>query len=393
MQAQTASPSTVLVLVNDAYLPETGTNGVGASVYVGEHYAEMRNIPSGNVLHLDIPYAGYQSDGQWHGMQYDANQFLSYADYLLYIQTPVQQFLSENPQILYIVTTYGVPSMLADTVWRASIDSLLVAMYSGITPVNWPSLANPYQDPSAAGNAPHFADWANPEGYRMCLVTRLDGPSAVIAASLVDKAIQAEETLMKPAGMAYFDWQNLPASNIGYYPTDQTILNDYNEAVSMGIPATLNNQVITGTTIQSAPNSSWVWGWYQVIITDAYSSPISGSIASQATSYTCNSIRDGGAVGTDTNWCAYFLNTGVAATWGATGEPYTQGIASGNSLFGHFWRGYNFAEAAYLANPYNNWMMTFIGDPLYAPPAFAGSTRRACGGFFPKTRKAYSPCR
>ena len=25
----------------------------------------------------------------------------------------------------------------------------------------------------------------------------------------------------------------------------------------------------------------------------------------------------------------------------------------------------------YLANPYNNWMMTFIGDPLYAPHAFA----------------------
>ncbi|MGC2659400.1 MAG: TIGR03790 family protein, partial [Bryobacteraceae bacterium] len=287
LQAQSASPSTVLVLVNDAYLPETGTNGVGASVYVGEHYAEMRNIPSGNVLHLDIPYAGYQSDGQWHGMQYDANQFLSYADYLLYIQTPVQQFLSENPQILYIVTTYGVPSMLADTVWRLSIDSLLVAMYSGTTPVNSPSLANPYQDPSADGNAPHFADWANPGGYRMCLVTRLDGPSAVIAASLVDKAIQAEETLTKPAGMAYFDWQNLPASNIGYYPTDQTILNDYNEAVSLGIPATLNNQAITGTTIQSAPNSSWVWGWYQVIITDAYSSPVSGSIASQAPSYTC----------------------------------------------------------------------------------------------------------
>jgi hypothetical protein len=45
-------------------------------------------------------------------------------------------------------------------------------------------------------------------------------------------------------------------------------------------------------------------------------------------------------------------------------------------LFGHFWRGYNFAESAYLANPYNNWMMTFIGDPLYSPHAFAPSAHQ-----------------
>lgn len=71
----------------------------------------------------------------------------------------------------------------------------------------------------------------------------------------------------------------------------------------------------------------------------------------------------------------YFLRQGFTATWGATGEPYTWGYATGDSFFGHFWRGYNFAESAYLANSFNNWMMTFIGDPLYSPKAFgvAGS--------------------
>lgn len=368
--AQTPNdPGSVLVVVNDAYSSEAGTNGIPASVYVGQHYAAVRNIPASNILHLHIPYAGWQADGKWHGMEYDANQFISYADYLLYIQTPIKQYLATHPQILYIVTTYGVPVMLADTVWRASVDSLLAAMYSGVAPTPNAPILNPYQDPTASGSPAHFADWSNPGGYRMCLVTRLDGPSAVIAAALADKAVQAESTINYNAGMAYFDFIGDPPSAGAYYTLDQTMSNAYHIAVDMGIPADLNTQVLTGHPIKSGPNASWVWGWYVTSLTNAYPNPVPGAIASQATSYTCNSVRDGGNPG-DSNWCVYFLKQGFTATWGATGEPFTGGYATGDSFFSHFWRGYNFAEAAYLSNPYNNWMMTFIGDPLYSPRAF-----------------------
>lgn len=370
MAQTTNDPSTVLVVVNDAYSSEAGTNGNPASVYVGEHYAVMRNIPASNILHLNIPYAGYQADGQWHGMEYDANQFISYGDYLRYIQAPIQSYLAENPRILYIVTTYGVPVMLADTVWRVSVDSLLAAMYSGVAPTPDTPMLNPYQDLTATGSPAHFADWTNPGGYRMCLVTRLDGPNAVVAAALVDKAIAAESAVNFSSGVAYFDYIGDPPSAGAYYKLDQTMTNAYHTAVDMGIPAVLNTQDSTGHPIKSGPNSSWVWGWYVTSLTDAYPSPVPGAIASQATSYACNSVRDGGDPG-DSNWCVYFLKHGFTATWGATGEPYAWGAATGDSFFGHFWRGYNFAEAAYLANPYNNWMMTFIGDPLYSPHAFA----------------------
>lgn len=368
-------PATVLIVVNDAYNSETGTNGKPASVYVGEHYAAMRNVPTCNILHLNIPYAGYQADGQWHGMEYDGNQFISYADYLQYIQAPIQQFLANNPQIIYIVTTYGVPVMLADTVFRVSVDSLLAAMYSGVPPNSSTPLLNPYQDPSATGSPVHFAEWGNSAGYRMCLVTRLDGPSAVIAASLVDRAIQAEGTVNYNSGMAYFDYiGDLPSAG-PYYTLDQTMTNAYHTAIDMGIPAVLNTQDLSGHPIEYGPNASWVWGWYITSITNAYPTPVPGAIAAQATSYTCNSVRDGGNTG-DSNWCVYFLKQGFTATWGATGEPSTWGYATGDSFFGHFWRGYNFAESAYLANPYNNWMMTFIGDPLYSPAAFALGANR-----------------
>lgn len=257
--AQTANdPSTVLIVVNDAYKPEAGTNGTPASVYVGEHYAAVRNVPACNILHLNIPYAGYQADGQWHGMEYDANQFISYADYLEYIQTPIQKYLAANPQILYIVTTYGVPVMLADTVWRVSVDSLLAGMYSGVPPSPDAPVPNPYNDSSVTGTPAHFSDWKNPDGYRMCLVTRLDGPSAVIAASLVDKAVQAESSVNFDSGWGYFDYIGDPPSAGAYYAVDQTMLNAYHAAVDMGIPAVLNTQDNTGHPIESGPNASWV---------------------------------------------------------------------------------------------------------------------------------------
>jgi uncharacterized protein (TIGR03790 family) len=86
---------------------------------------------------------------------------------------------------------------------------------------------------------------------------------------------------------------------------------------------------------------------------------VPGAIGSQLTSYTANSIR------TVTQWCPYFLQQGITATWGAVSEPYAQGYAWGDSLFNHIWHGYNFAESSYIANPYLNWKMVFIGDPLY----------------------------
>lgn len=372
----TDDPSTVLILVNDAFAPETGTGTVGASDYVGQHYATMRNIPTSNIVHLNIPYSV---------MLYTDSQFINYADYVTYIQTPVQNYLTANNlanKILYIVPTYGVPVMLADPLpddvgnpgpytetWRVSVDSVLAAMNSGVTS-QWPS--NPYYDPVITDSPAHFKNWTNPGGWKMYVVCRLDGPSALIAAGLVDKAIQGEaQVTLQNYGTAYFDYIGFSPSNVDWY-FDNEVLQTYNEALTLGINSSLNNQFLTGDYIDTdqGPNASWVWGWYHPVV-DAYPTPMPGAIGAQLTSYTANYIRNGGIPGQDAYWCPYFLNAGFTATWGATGEPYASGYAEGNSLFGHFWRGYNFGESAYLANPFNNWMMVFIGDPLYAPPAFA----------------------
>src|SRR5262245_41148609 len=52
----------VLILVNDSVPPEAGTGRKGASLFVGEHYADRRGIPRSNILHLTIPLACCDND-------------------------------------------------------------------------------------------------------------------------------------------------------------------------------------------------------------------------------------------------------------------------------------------------------------------------------------------
>ena len=254
--ASSTDPSTVLVLVNDAWPAETGTSGVGASVYVGQHYTQARNIPSANVLHLNIPLST---------LHYATNEFISYPDFLTYIQNPIKSYLNTSglkDQILYIVPTYGIPVMLdalgADPNSRISIDSVLAGMYS-----NSPAtlLTNPYFTSDPSSSPTHIGNWKNPQRWKMYLVTRLDGPTALIAAGLVDKAISAEATLKKTDGVGYFDWQHrLDSADPGthaVYTIDQSVLNAYNLSTAAGITSVLNDQTVSG--VMFSPASTYTY--------------------------------------------------------------------------------------------------------------------------------------
>ena len=67
------------------------------------------------------------------------------------------------------------------------------------------------------------------------------------------------------------------------------------------------------------------------------------------------------------------------------------GYALADVLFAAMFAGRNFAEAAYQATPQLNWMMIFIGDPLYAPEMF--QRPRSQGPPTPARRRSRSPRR
>jgi uncharacterized protein (TIGR03790 family) len=359
-----ADPSTVLILVNDLVPPESGTNGIGASIYVGQYYAARRGIPAANILHLNVPLGCCANDPHdWDSWN------IPWSNFETYIRAPLRNFLESGGLkygIKYIVPTYGVAVRVTTPNHPAglqpdflSIDSFLAALYSG---TDAQFQRNPYAVSVPSYSKPHFADWQNPQRWPMYLVSRLDGPSAAIAAGLVDKAILAESTLSRSDGIGYFDYQN--SSN--YPVTDGTMYNAYQLALQHGMRAVLNDQSVTGAMIHDAPQALWAWGWYSGPFDwDGYQF-VNGAVGAQLTSYTANVIRYQGQ-GT---WVARWLQAGVTATWGTTGEPYTSGYANGDNLLDHFWNGYNFGESSYLAAPVLNWMMVFVGDPLYAPRIF-----------------------
>jgi uncharacterized protein (TIGR03790 family) len=355
---------TVLILVNKAVPKAAGTGGKGASVWVGESYARRRGVPFTQILHLDIPLGCCDDNPlEW------ASWNIDWATFDSTIRRPVKKFLASKGltnKIHYIVTTYGIPLRTWDPAHKTeglSVDSFLASINSGLDNI---PLRNPYMTPLNR-EAAHFRDWQGPAGGKMYLVTRLDGPTPQIAAGLVDKAIHAEANLKPTDGIGYFDWRHLTDPNDRYSATDQTMLNAYNMAQSLGFKSVLNdNHNDVAKMIHSAPRALWAWGWYSGTATWEGYEFVEGAVGAQFTSYTATSVRTM-MPGT---WVPLWLKAGITATWGATSEPYTFGYALGDNLLKRFWSGYNFAESAYLAAPVLNHMMVFLGDPLYAPRIF-----------------------
>jgi len=355
--------SRVLILVNPAVGKMEGTGNKGASVYVGEYYAEKRGIPASNILKLDIPRTNdpYGWDS-WH---------MLYENYEEFIRQPLLKKLRGYPpgeRIEYIVTTFGIPSHLARVPnvqaggW--SVDSFLAQVEA---PAPQFRMVNPYRSPLGQTQL-RFHDWQNPAGWPMYLVTRLDGPTPLIAAGLVDKAMEAEENLSPEDGVGYYDFRNVACCD-GYYQGDRTMMNAYELSRKQGFDSVLNDQRVTKKMFEHAPRTLWAWGWYSGPFTNDVYQFVTGAVGAQLTSYTAVGIR----VPRPGAWVELWLRRGITATWGATTEPQVSGYAMGDNLLMRFWSGYNFAESSYIACPWLGHAMVFLGDPLYAPKVFRKS--------------------
>jgi len=208
---QTPLTERVLVLVNDRMPKEAGTGNVGAGIFVGQHYAARRGIPAANVFHVKTT----------------TDENISGEDFKSQIEAPLRKLLDANEgamrgKILCIVPTYGVPVQIDR---KLSVDSVLSVMYAGHEDLK-PPLRNPYYGP-VGSRPPHFDEWSRQfqaaGGFKMFLVTRLDGPSATIAAGLVDKAMEAERSLTLDSGTAYFDYQGTRVPSDWQYAVDEEI--------------------------------------------------------------------------------------------------------------------------------------------------------------------------
>lgn len=398
------NPNRVLILVNDAMPAETGTGGIGASVYVGTHYAAARGIPVGNILHLTT----------------DTTQLTTIGHYQTQIETPLLAALNANSgllkhQILYIVPTYGIPYNVSSNGGggRIAADSIMAAMYDPTTFVyNTPSIsasAVPYNVAIPVNSGlPYTTLWTPPAvppqkfepfsdqreaagDWKMFVVSRLDGLSAVIAAALVDKAISAETNLKPNTGTAYWDWIGTKNSTEFQLYIDTRVRDGAVQTYNRGYTTYLHRQTtsdafvddpkptappVTNSSagpIPSAPNATFAFAWIYFVVQGQYTWG-TGAIGTGFISCSGDNLRNPNAENPGTadrwgcSWAGRLIEDGVTGTWGTVDEPARGTVnyyPSGIDVAHYFYGGYNFGDSFYLSSPSLRWTVFVVGDPLY----------------------------
>jgi uncharacterized protein (TIGR03790 family) len=199
------------------------------------------------------------------------------------------------------------------------------------------------------------------------MVSRLDGPSAALAKSLVDQAVAVEARGLK--GRVYVDARGIrydasKDSGFGYSAYDESLremarlLQD-----DAKLPVTLDDKpelFVAG----SCPDCALYCGWYALANYVDCCRFVPGAVAYHIASAEAVSLRNPQSK----QWCKCLLEHGVAATLGPVAEPYTVGFPKPAEFFGYLVTGrYTLVECYSKTALLNSWMTVLVGDPLYNP--------------------------
>jgi uncharacterized protein (TIGR03790 family) len=364
-----AEPGASVVLIYNARLPE--------SKDVADHYAARRNIPTGQIIGLDLT----------------TGDTMSRLEYRENLQQPLLKFLQQNKlfvypplaagsgqkdvkpiaaKVRYAVLCYGVPLRIAEDpsltdpgaekireLLRrngAAVDSELSTL-----PVLNPSvpLAGPQANPLYGCLR---ASWLDPTNG-LLLVARLDGPSAAVARALVDKALDAETNGLW--GRAYFDLRGL--TNGPYKEGDDWIRAAADITRRFGFETVVDDKPETFPAAFPMSQIALYAGWYDGDVSGPFTRPkvefMPGAFAYHLHSFSAHTLRT-----TTQNWCGPLLAAGATATMGCIDEPYLDGTPNMEAFFACWLPGgFTFGEAAYACQRVVSWQTTVIGDPLYRP--------------------------
>ncbi len=218
------------------------------------------------------------------------------------------------------------------------------------------------------------------KAFPTMMVSRIDGPTVEHARRLIDDAI-AVENAGGLKGKAYFDGRGIgkieePNQQPGSY-------GDYDRAVlitAQGMKEQTPIEVVlnTGPELFQAgecPDAALYCGWYSLAkYVDAFDWN-QGAVAYHLASAEAETLHDAGSQ----VWCKRLIEDGVAATIGPVYEPYLLAFPRPEQFFALLIQGdLTLVECYYRTLPFNSWMMTLIGDPLYRP--YKGGVRAAHAG-------------
>jgi uncharacterized protein (TIGR03790 family) len=215
---------------------------------------------------------------------------------------------------------------------------------------------------------PSYENSQLPKIYRTFMVARLDAPTLMLAKNLVDTAIKVEAEGLR--GKVYLDGRGIAKlEDANHLPGSY---GDYDRALlvtAKGIDEQTELEVKLDTSPElfqagACPDAALYCGWYSLAkYVDAFDwKP--GAVAYHLASSEAHTLRDPASHA----WCKKLIEDGVCATIGPVYEPYLGSFPRPNEFFALLLRGdLTLVECYARTSPYNSWMMTLIGDPLYRP--------------------------
>jgi uncharacterized protein (TIGR03790 family) len=337
-------PENVLVVVNDS-------SSVSRSI--GEYYSRKRSIPQHNVCRIrtsedeSIPRKIYESE----------------------ILGPVTRCLKAGiqEQILYIVTTLGVPLRIEGTPPpngdTAAVDSELTLLYRDL------KTGTPHPLPGMQPN-PFYNQRGKPFSraqYPIYLVTRLAAYDFAGVRALIDKALIAKnegkfvidkKSLFEGEGES---WLTDAAIRL---PKDRVIFNDNGEVVYN------QKDVIAyaswGSNDQARKKRFVGFQWLPGAIATEFVSTDGRTFKKPPDNWNISDWKSQSLwfAGSPQTMSADYLLEGATGVSGHVDEPYLMATPHPEILLPAYYSGRNLAESFYMAIPFLSWQNIVVGDPL-----------------------------
>ncbi|MFN0167448.1 MAG: TIGR03790 family protein [Bryobacteraceae bacterium] len=341
---QGQGPRSVLVVANEAS---------PLSQRIAEYYLRVRSIPLANLCRLHT----------------SKEETVTRAVYEQEIEHPVAMFLRTRGlahQILYIVTTQGVPLRVRGTTSSlsadgAAVDSELTLLYPKLLGERF-ATAGPVPNPYF-GSSREFQHPSN----RLYLVTRLAGYDFGDIRNLLDRALEARNRgkvildLKADNNASGNDWLRraarlLPEGRV-ILDASASVLYDQRDVIgyaSWGSNDPNRKRRFTG------------FQWLPGAIATQYVSTDGRSFARPPDTWnlsTWNKPADYFA-GSPQSLTSDCIHEGATGCSGHIDEPYLQFTPRPDHLLPNYLNGRNLAESFYSAIPALSWQNIVVGDPL-----------------------------
>lgn len=363
-----------VIVIYNSKLPESKS--------LAEYYASRRNVPTNQLFGFDLTSSEEISRAEFRealqrplAKALDSRSLWRIAAQTIPAtsnqQASVEWTVVES-KIRYAALCYGIPLKIkADASLKepgmeklrpelrrdeASVDSELAVLpfIERKPPLSGPLRNGLFTTTNAASLHPTNG---------LLLVSRLDGPTPEIARSLIDKALQAEQTGLW--GRFYFDLRSI--TDPSYKAGDEALRNAAELSRRLGFETVVDEN--PGLFPAGFPLShiAYYLGWYAENASGAFASTnlemMPGAFAYHLHSFSAVSLRS-----RDRGWVGPLLARGATASMGTVYEPYLAGtpdLGVFTSRFIYF--GFSLAEAAWASQPVLSWQTTVVGDPLYRP--------------------------